>query len=250
MNSEIANSDPCFYGYHKFKNDKIRSMFEQQPEIIQQKVKSMATNSIERQDPSGWFEPLYAEAKGDTAQVPWAKNHAHPYLQQWLETSPPQAEGKLALVIGCGLGDDAEMLASIGYQVTAFDISPTAIAWCQQRFPESGVNYLVGDLFNLNPQWQNKFDFVFECRNIQALPLNVRSQVIGAIAPLVAKDGTLLVVTRHRDHNTLPEGPPWALSDAELSQFTELGLTEVDRDRFLEGERVKVEQLLLEYCRS
>lgn len=222
-------------------------MFEEQPKTLQQKVKSLATDAVKQQDPSGWFEPLYVQAEGNSAQVPWAKNQAHPYLKQWLKEL--QKAGKSALVIGCGLGDDAELLASIGYQVTAFDISPTAIAWCQQRFPESPVNYLVADLFNLDPSWQYKFDFVFECRNIQALPLDVRSQVIRAIAPLVAQDGTLLVVTRHRDNNTIPEGPPWALSDDELSQFIELGLTEIRCDRFLEGEQVKIEQYRIEYRR-
>ena len=225
-------------------------MFEEQPKALQETVKSMANNSVEKQDPSGWFEPLYAAASGNTAQVPWAKNQAHPYLQQWLQEHPPQTQEKSALVVGCGLGDDAELLASIGYHVTAFDISPTAIAWCKQRFLESQVDYLVADLFNLDPGWQHKFDFVFECRNVQALPLNVRSQVIGIIANLVANNGTLLVVTRHRDDNTIPEGPPWALSSAELSQFIGLGLTEVRCDRFLEGEQTKVEQYRLEYCRS
>ena len=207
----------------------------------------MANNSVDPQNPTGWFEPLYAEAKGDTARVPWPKNQAHPYLQQWLNTNLPQAQDKIALVIGCGLGDDAELLNSIGYQVTAFDISPTAIAWCQQRFPQSTVNYLVADLFNLDPQWQGKFDFVFECRTIQALPLNVRSLVIQKIAALIAPNGTLLVVTRHREANTIPDGPPWALSTAELSQFTELGLTQVSCDRFIEGEQTKIEQYRLEY---
>lgn len=225
-------------------------MFEEQPQSLQQKIKSFANDAIAEQDPSGWFEPLYAEAQGDTAQVPWVKNQAHPYLQQWLQAYPPQAAGKMALVIGCGLGDDAELLASLGYQVTAFDISPTAIAWCQERFPDSQVNYLVADLFNLDPNWQDQFDFVFECRNIQALPLAVRSQVIGAIAPLVAPKGTLLVVTRHREDNTIPEGPPWALSDAELSQFLELGLTEVRCDRVMEGEQLKIEQYRIQYCRD
>jgi SAM-dependent methyltransferase len=206
--------------------------------------------SVDPQDPTSWFEPLYVEAKGNAAQVPWAKNQAHPYLQQWLNANPPPAQGKSALVIGCGLGDDAELLATIGYQVTAFDISPTAIAWCQQRFPNSPVNYLVADLFNLDSQWQGKYNFVFECRTIQALPLNVRSQVMQKIAVLIAPNGTLLVVTRHRDANTIPDGPPWALSDAELSQFTELGLTEVKCDRFIEGEQTKIEQYRLEYCRS
>ncbi|MFM2312637.1 MAG: hypothetical protein RLZZ04_1913 [Cyanobacteriota bacterium] len=229
-------------------------MSEQIPKTTEQKVTSLAKISVDPQDPTSWFEPLYANAKGDTAQVPWAKNQAHPYLQQWLTTHPPQTErkieGKSALVIGCGLGDDAELLASIGYQVTAFDISPTAIAWCQQRFPLSTVNYLVADLFDLDPQWQGKYDFIFECKTIQALPLNVRSQVINKIAALVAPQGTLLVITRHRDPDTIPDGPPWALSDAELSQFTELGLTEIKRDRFIEAEQTKIEQYRLEYCRN
>jgi SAM-dependent methyltransferase len=214
----------------------------------------LANISVDPQNPTGWFEPLYAEAKGDSSQVPWAKNQAHPSLQEWLSINSPAAAektaGKLALVIGCGLGDDAEIIASLGYQVTAFDISPTAIAWCRQRFPNSPVNYLVADLFNLDPQWQGKFDFVFECKTIQALPLIVRSQVISKIAPLIAPQGTLLVITRRRDADTIPEGPPWALSDAELSQFTELGLTEVSCDRFVEGEQIKIEQYCLEYCRN
>ncbi len=206
--------------------------------------------SVDQQNPTGWFEPLYAQAKGDSSQVPWAKNQPHPYLKQWLSINSPQTEGKSALVIGCGLGDDAELLASIGYQVTAFDISPTAIAWCQQRFPDSTVNYLVADLFNLDPHWQGKYDFIFECKTIQALPLNVRSLVMQKIATLVAPKGTLLVITRHRESNTIPDGPPWALSDAELSQFTELGLSEVNCDRFVEGEQTKIEQYRLEYCRN
>ena len=222
-------------------------MFEQQPKFLRDKVASLATESIDQKDPSGWFEPLYADARGDLTQVPWAKNQAHPYLQEWLQTYSPQPQGKSALVVGCGLGDDAEILASTGYQVTAFDISPSAIAWCKKRFPQSKVNYQVGDLFALNPAWKDKFDLVFECRNIQALPLDVRSQVIQAIATTVASNGTLLVITRHRDNDTIPEGPPWALSDAELAQFRELGLSELRRDRYMEE---NIEQHRIEYNRS
>ena len=207
-------------------------MFEQQPKILQQKVKSLATEFIRQQNPSGWFETLYVEAEGDSTQVPWAKNTVHPYLQDWLARYPPQVNGKSALVIGCGLGDDAEILSNLGYQVTAFDIAPTAIAWCKQRFPESSVTYLVADLLALEPSWQKQFDLVYECRNIQALPIDVRLQAIGAIAPLVADNGILLVITRHRDHSSIPEGLPWPLSDEELSQFEELGLNEIRRDSF------------------
>ncbi|MEL6495429.1 MAG: class I SAM-dependent methyltransferase [Cyanobacteria bacterium J06623_7] len=224
-------------------------MSESQPHPSQPMFKSLVDKSIEQQDPSGWFEPLYAAASGNTEQVPWAKNRAHPYLQEWLQIKSPQTQEKLALVVGCGLGDDAELLASLGYEVTAFDISPTAIAWCQKRFSQSRVNYLVADLFSLDTHWQHKFDFVFECRTVQALPLSVRTQVIETIADLVAIQGTLLVITRHREDNTIPSGPPWALSDLELEQFITAGLIKVKDDIFLEGEQLQIEQHRLEYRR-
>jgi len=185
-------------------------------------------------------------------------------------------------VVGCGLGDDAEALAQQGFQVTAFDISPTAIAWCEKRFPDSQVKYQVADLFALDPAWHHKFDFVFvlmqslmgettaiasggdpqdraasprprciaECRNIQALPLKVRSTVMNAIASLVAPGGTLLVITRCRDSDTEPDGPPWPLSDTELAYFQELGLQEIHRDTVPESEDDPIQRLRIEYNRE
>ena len=224
-------------------------MFEQQPKVLREKIKSLANESIQQKNPLGWFEILYAEADGDSNQVPWAKNAAHPYLQDWLASSRAQAKSGSALVIGCGLGDDAEALADRGYQVTAFDISETAIAWCKQRFPNSTVTYLVANLLNLPPEWQNSFDLVYECRNIQALPLSIRENAIGAIAPLLRETGTLLVITRFRDTDIEPDGPPWPLSAGELSQFQQLGLQEIHRDAFVEGDEIMVTQLRIEYHR-
>jgi ubiquinone/menaquinone biosynthesis C-methylase UbiE len=226
-------------------------MFEQQPKTLREKIQSLAAESVSQGNPSGWFETLYAEAEGDSAQVPWAKNLTHPYLQNWLEHYAPPGKGKSALVIGCGLGDDAEALAKQGFKVTAFDISPTAIAWCQQRFSNSSVNYLVADLFALDPLWHRRFDLVYECRNIQALPLSARSKAIDGITSLVAEEGTLLVITRFRDTETEPDGPPWPLSETELAQFEQHRLQKIRRDIFLEtGDNVTIKQLRLEYRRE
>ena len=234
-------------------------MFEQQPETLRQKVKSLAKQSLEQNEPSGWFEVLYESANGDSQQVPWARLATHPYLQDWLahhasstnssDTPTVATTSPSALVIGCGLGDDAEALQAAGFQVSAFDISPTAIAWCRQRFPDSAVNYFLGDLFALDPSLNQAFDLVFESRNIQALPLSVRSQVIKSIGQLVAVGGTLLVITRVRDTEAQPDGPPWALSEKELAQFEELGLQEIRRDSFFEGDNDDIKHFRLEYCR-
>ncbi|YAF97639.1 MAG: class I SAM-dependent methyltransferase [Nodularia sp. CChRGM 3473] len=222
-------------------------MFEQQPETLQQKVKQLAIQALQQSNPTAWFDILYSESNGDVTQIPWAKLTPHPYLQDWLTTHNPQGEGHSALVIGCGLGDDAEALAKRGYQVTAFDISPTAVDWCQQRFPDSPVTYVVADLLALPLQWHQAFDLVVESRNIQALPLSIRSTVIESVASVVANKGSLLVITRFRDTDAEPDGPPWPLSNSELAQFEKLGLDEVSRVVFCEAEQTDIKQLRIEY---
>ncbi|MBU7582519.1 MAG: class I SAM-dependent methyltransferase [Nostoc sp. TH1S01] len=225
-------------------------MQEQQFENLRLYVQQLATEALEKEQPSAWFEILYAKAEGDATQIPWAKLVPHPYLQTWLANHQPLVKGQKALIIGCGLGDDAEALAKLEFEVTAFDISPTAISWCQQRFPDSSVNYVVADLFALPTEWHLAFDFVFECRNIQALPLNVRSSVISSIASLVAPDGTLLLITRVRDTEVEPSGPPWPLSDSELQQLESFGLQQVEKIVFCDHpQEMDIKQVRIEYQR-
>lgn len=91
-------------------------MFEQQSENLQLHVKQLASAAQQKSEPSAWFEVLYAEAQGDTTQIPWAKLAPYPYLQDWLTNHQPFASHQKALVIGCGLGDDAEALAYLGFE--------------------------------------------------------------------------------------------------------------------------------------
>ncbi|MEM9927002.1 MAG: class I SAM-dependent methyltransferase [Cyanobacteria bacterium P01_D01_bin.50] len=141
-----------------------------------------------------WFDNIYIKAQGDSNQVPWANMTASAYLKDWLNQNTEFEKNLKALVVGCGLGDDAEALAEKGFKVTAFDISPTAIDWCKQRFPNSSVNYVVADLFDVNPEWQRNFDFVFEARTIQSLPLTVRSR--SACRRLIASNGSCCSISR------------------------------------------------------
>ncbi|MBC6481058.1 MAG: class I SAM-dependent methyltransferase [Hormoscilla sp. GM7CHS1pb] len=229
-------------------------MFEQQPETLRQKVRQLSAAAIRRDDPASWFEELYAQARGDYTQVPWAGLTLHPHAQDWFEHYGfPEGFHDVprhAVVVGCGLGDDAEALQNWGFQVTAFDISPTAIAWCQQRFPPSSVNYQVADLLCLDSSWHHGFDFVLECRNLQALPLSIRATAIQAVGQLVAEQGTLLAIARLRETEAEPDGPPWPLSNQELAQLTTQGLTEIRRKMFLVGDDPVVKQLWVEYKRE
>lgn len=191
-----------------------------------------------------WFDPLYARADGDAAQVPWALMGPAAALTDWLEKNDSQ--GRSAVVVGCGLGDDAEALAVAGFEVTAFDVAESAIAWAKRRFPDSSVNYQVSDLFDLPKDWLAQFDLVFEFRTLQALPVEVRTEAIENVAALAKPSGTVLVVTYIRAPDQVFDGPPWPLSEAELAHFETLGLNAIARDRFRKkdsrfGDRIRIQ---------
>ncbi|MFI5262972.1 MAG: class I SAM-dependent methyltransferase [Candidatus Kapaibacterium sp.] len=192
----------------------------------------LAAESIAKGDLTGWFEELYVMSAGDPSVIPWAGQKPNPYLIEWLETQSIQGSGKTALVIGCGLGDDAEALAACGYTVTAFDISPTAIDWAKKRFPNSHVEYSVADLFDLPEKWLGAFDFIFECYTIQALPRSVRSDVIGKVASVVAPNGSLLIICRGWRDDQTEDTLPWGLKKTELEQLKQLGFSERSFEEF------------------
>jgi cyclopropane fatty-acyl-phospholipid synthase-like methyltransferase len=179
----------------------------------------------EENKPTEWFDPMYRNADNDGNGVPWANMETHPSFRAWLDRHELLGQGKTALVVGCGFGDDAIELASHGFTVTAFDVSEAAIAHCKRRFPDSSVNFLVADLFKPNPEWNRQFDIVLEIYTIQALPPKYESEVIGKIANFVSENGQLLVVAIvSEEERTFESGPPWALTPAHIESFVSHGL--------------------------
>lgn len=139
---------------------------------------------LAKANPDGWFEELYASAAAGEAVVPWDAGEPNDILTGW--AFDVDGTGQRALVIGCGLGDDAEFIASIGFQTTAFDVSASAIDLARVRYPQSTVDCAVADLFDPPSAWHQAFDLVIESATVQAMPPAMRVSAIDHVTRFVA----------------------------------------------------------------
>jgi SAM-dependent methyltransferase len=200
--------------------------------------------------PIEWFEVLYAQAREGKATIPWADLAANPNLLEWLDRQQIDGTGKTALKVGCGLGDDVEELCRRGFQVTGFDIAASAIAWCQQRFPNSSACYAVADVLNSPAVWENAFDFVVESYTLQVLPPAERQIALEQVAKFVKPGGQLLVICRGREAQEDPGQMPYPLTQDEVLQFVELGLELASFEDFWDHESPPVRRFRVFFRRD
>ncbi|HEX7490304.1 MAG TPA: class I SAM-dependent methyltransferase [Candidatus Limnocylindrales bacterium] len=211
-------------------------------------ARELAREAIARGDVTGWFEELYQKSERDGFAISWVDLAPNPYLVEWLRGRPTTPQGRAA-VVGCGYGDDAELLAGLGLDVTAFDISPTAVSRCRLRFPDSGVSYVVGDALNPPTEWIGTFDFVFEAYTVQVLPGVARAACARSIGSLIGPGGVLLVVARSRGPEDAEGLMPWPLTRAELDEFAAPGLVLANLAEIVEPGDPPVPRFIAEFRR-
>ena len=88
----------------------------------------LAAVAVDEGRPTTWFDQLYSAAVAGEVAMPWDRTEPNALLLAWLDGRPAPGADTPAVVVGCGLGADAALLARTGYRTTAFDVSPTAVA--------------------------------------------------------------------------------------------------------------------------
>ena len=160
--------------------------------------------------------------------MPWDREVPHPLLVQWAQARGLSGAGRRTIVVGCGLGADAEYVAGLGYDTVAFDVAETAVRVARQRHPGTTVRYVTADLLDLPAAWVRAFDLVVEIITVQALPDPPRRTAIINVGRMVAPGGTLIVVAaRQHQPDAHVAGPPWPLTREEIDAFTTDGLNAV-----------------------
>jgi SAM-dependent methyltransferase len=121
-----------------------------------------------------------------------------------VDTVAPLRPGR-ALDLGCGEGADSVWLAEHGWQVTAVDVSATAIGRAralaaEHAVPGGQITWHVADLGGWQPA--GRFDLVSACF-LHAPVEFPRATVLQRAAGAVAAGGHLLIVGH-------AEAPPWS----------------------------------------
>jgi SAM-dependent methyltransferase len=203
-------------------------MAVEEPDRADRDAQRLAEEALAANEPTAWFERLYAEARTGNAVVPWDRGTPHPLLVEWAQERGLNGADRRAVVVGSGPGHDAGYLAGLGFTTTGFDISDTAIRAARERFPGSGVEFVAADLLDLPAAWDGAFDLVVEIMTVQALPDPPRQEAIAHVSRLVAPAGTLLVIAAAHEDGERPGGPPWPLTRSEIDAFAATGLEPVE----------------------
>ena len=183
------------------------------------------TTSENSNDPLSWFEELYCSSRRNRSLIPWDWMEPHPFLVEWIEEN--QHTGR-ALVVGSGLGEDAAFLCEKGWEVTAFDISESAIEWARQLHKGKEIDWSVGDLVKPEESWKGAFDLVLEVHILQAIPEKIRNAAYTNLSSFLERQGLLVCIGRLADDlEEELEVPPWPLSREFIHQIGE-GLSEVE----------------------
>ncbi len=100
-----------------------------------------------------------------------------------------------ALDLGCGPGRNALHLASLGFEVDAVDLSPTALAWAGERAREAGadIRFHRGDAFALAAAGElgGPYDLVYDSGCFHHLPPHRRVSYLALLERVLAPGGHL-----------------------------------------------------------
>ncbi|MFL6100368.1 MAG: class I SAM-dependent methyltransferase [Actinomycetales bacterium] len=201
----------------------------EEPRNWSDRADELAADAIAAGEPTAWFEQLYAEGVAGSTALAWDRETANPLMLQWFDEHQDLREGsgKKAVVVGAGLGADAARVASLGYDTTAFDVSPTAVRLASERV--HGVHFQIADLFELPAEWRRSFDLVVEIYTVQALPRDLRTRAVAAVRDLLATGGTACVIQASLGRgDSADDGPPWPFTRDEIDQFAGEGVELAD----------------------
>ena len=118
------------------------------------------------------------------------------------------------LDVGCGTGENALHLASLGLSVLGVDVAETALAIARERADDGGieVEFAAADAFQLE-RLGRMFETVLDCGLFHTFDSDERTRYVASLASVTEHAGTLYVLCFSDDG---PNTGPHPISKEEL----------------------------------
>ena len=153
--------------------------------------------------------PWDASYHGDTA--PWDTGRPQPAI---VRLAAEHGFAGAVIDAGCGTGENALHLASLGLSVLGVDVAETALAIARAKADDRGieVEFAAADAFQLE-RLGRKFETVLDCGLFHTFDAVERPRYVVSLASVTEHDGTLYVLCFSDDG---PDTGPHPISQEEL----------------------------------
>ena len=155
-----------------------------------------------------------------TGDAPWDLGFPTPPFVNLLSSSEAPKTGRIA-VLGCGGGSDALLFAEAGFEVMGFDFAQTAIDRANARATDRGiknVQFLQRDIFDLETEFANEFDYVLEHTCFCAIDPELRSRYVQLVHSILRPQGQLIAIFYTHGRSG---GPPFGVKPQEVLDYFE-----------------------------
>ena len=156
--------------------------------------------------------PAFWDARFDAAYTPWDHGAVPQCLINYIaQSSAP----KNVLIPGCGSAHEVRFFAERGWEVTAIDFSPAAVARAKQLLGTMENHVREADFFG-EVITQERFDLIYERAFLCALPRRLWNAWAARVAQLISLEGYLVGFFFF---DAGEKGPPFGIGSGQLTEL-------------------------------
>ncbi len=151
------------------------------------------------------------DASYDDGPAPWDVGRPQPAI---VRVASDGGFVGAVLDAGCGTGENALHVASLGLAVLGIDVAETALAIAREKAHDRGieVEFVAADALRLE-RVGRRFTTVLDCGLFHTFDVDERSRYVASLASVTEPDGTLYVLCFSDDG---PDTGPHPVSQEEL----------------------------------
>lgn len=154
------------------------------------------------------LSPAFWDERFDRQFTPWDRGGAPAALRAFVTQAP---EPLTTLVPGCGSAYELALMLDAGWDATAIDFSPVAVARAKAQAGQRADRIVQADFFGYTPL--TPLDLVYEQAFLCAMPRARWPEVAARWAQLLAPGGLLAGYFFFDD---VPKGPPFGIERVQL----------------------------------